>query len=164
MSIEIRKIENKDIRGFYDALCSVASEGVFLLTTAPPPYERMVSFVRNNIENNNSQYVAVLNDEIIGWADIIPLERNTMNHVGHLGMGVLSNFRGLGVGSKLLEKTIAHAWNQELKRLELEVFSDNGIAISLYKKYSFEVEGVKRCARLFENKYQDITIMAQCST
>lgn len=164
MSIEIRQIEDKDIRGFYDALCSVASEGIYLLTTTPPPYERMVSFVRNNIENNNAQYVALLNDKIIGWADIIPLERNTMNHVGHLGMGILSDFRGLGVGSKLLEKTIAHAWNQELKRLELEVFSDNEIAINLYKKYSFEVEGVKKCARLFENKYQDITVMAQCRT
>jgi len=164
MSIEIRQIEEKDIRGFYDALCNVAGEGIYLLTTTPPPYERMENFVRNNIENNNSQYVALLNEKVIGWADIIPLERNTMNHVGHLGMGILSDFRGLGIGSELLEKTIAHAWSQDLKRLELEVFADNEIAIKLYKKCSFEVEGVKKCARLFDNRYQDITIMAQCST
>jgi len=75
MSIEIRKIEDKDISGFYDALCTVASEEIYLLTTNPPPYERMENFVRNNIEKNNSQYVAVLNDKIVGWADIIPLER-----------------------------------------------------------------------------------------
>ena len=164
MSIEIRKIEDKDISGFYDALCTVASEGIYLHTTKPPPYERMENFVRNNIEKNNSQYVAVLNDKIVGWADIIPLERNTMNHVGHLGMGVIAGFRGKGIGSQLLEKAIEHAWNQKLTRLELEVFSDNQIAIELYEKYKFEVEGVKKNARLFENRYQNITIMAQYGT
>ncbi|MFT6925221.1 MAG: putative acetyltransferase [Psychromonas sp.] len=163
MKIDIRKIQDKDIGGFYDALCSVAGEGIYLLTTTPPPYEKMLNFVRNNIENNNAQYVAVHNNNIVGWADIIPLERNTMTHVGHLGMGVRSDFRGRGIGSQLLDKTIAHAWNQGLTRLELEVFSDNEIAINLYKKCSFEIEGVKKCARLFDNKYQDISIMAQCS-
>jgi len=164
VSIEIRKIEDKDVSGFYDALCTVASEGIYLLTTTPPAYEKMESFVRNNIENNNAQYVAVLDNKIIGWAAIIPLERNTMNHVGHLGMGVLADFRGMGIGSELLEKTIAHAWSRKLTRLELEVFSDNEIAIKLYEKNRFQVEGVKKCARLFENRYQDITLMAICST
>ncbi len=164
MSIVIRKIEGADAKGFYDALCSVASEGVYLLTTTPPPYERMEKFVLDNIESNNAQYVAVLENQIIGWADIIPSNRNTMTHVGHLGMGVLASFRGKGIGSRLLEKTIAHAWEQKLTRLELEVFSDNEIAIQLYKKNRFEIEGIKKCARLFENKYQNITVMAMCST
>ncbi|WP_369433760.1 N-acetyltransferase family protein [Psychromonas sp. MME1] len=163
MSIEIRQIEHKDIRGFYDALCNVASEGVYLLTTTPPPYEKMENFVLNNIENNHAQYIAIHNEKVIGWADIIPLERNTMTHVGHLGMGIVSDFRGLGIGTDLLKKTIAHAWSQELKRLELEVFSDNEIAIKLYEKCSFEIEGVKKRARFFENRYQDIIIMAQYS-
>jgi putative acetyltransferase len=48
----------------------------------------------------------VLDNQIIGWADIIPFERNTMNHVGHLGMGVLADFRDMGIGSKLLEKQL----------------------------------------------------------
>ncbi|AGH80895.1 acetyltransferase [Psychromonas sp. CNPT3] len=162
MNIKIRQIEDKDIRGFYDALCRVANEGIYLLTHQAPAYEKMQRFVRENIANNHSQYVAVLNEQIIGWADIIPLTRETMHHVGHLGMGVTLDFRGQGVGSALLEKSIAHAWKQNLKRLELEVFSDNEIAINLYKKYGFKIEGVKKQARLFKNKYQDITLMAQC--
>lgn len=164
MNIEIRKIEGADVKGFYNALCTVASEGVYLLTTTPPSYEKMEKFVLDNIRSNNAQYVAVLDNQVIGWADIIPSDRNTMTHVGHLGMGVLANFRGKGIGSRLLEKTIAHAWGQKLTRLELEVFSDNEIAIQLYKKNKFDVEGVKKCARLFENKYQNITIMAMCRT
>ena len=163
MSIEIRQIEKGDISGFYKALCSVANEGIYLLTTTPPPYEKMERFVHSSIKNNYAQYVAVKNNQVIGWADIIPSNRNTMTHVGALGMGILSDFRGLGIGGKLLEKTIAHAWNQDLKRLELEVFSDNEIAIKLYEKYDFKLEGLKKNARFFEGKCQDISIMAQCS-
>lgn len=164
MEVIIRKIEDKDIRGFYEALCQVAQEGIYLLTTTPPSYEKMECFVRNNIKNNNAQYVAIMNNKVVGWADIIPLERNTMTHVGHLGIGVLVDFRGMGIGANLLKKTIGHAWKQALTRLELEVFSDNEVAIKLYEKNNFEVEGVKKQARLFEGKYQDITIMAICNT
>jgi len=161
LNIEIRQIEETDIQGFYDALCCVASEGIYLLTTTPPTYEKMANFVRCNIKNNHAQFVAVQNGHVVGWADIIPLDRNTMTHVGHLGMGVLPAFRGLGIGSKLLEKTINHAWQQQLTRLELEVFSDNTAAINLYNKQHFQIEGVKKNARLFNNRYQDMTIMAQ---
>ena len=161
MDIEIRKIQNNDASGFYDALCSVASEGVYLLTTTPPPYEKMENFVKNNVANNNAQYVALYNNKIIGWADIVPLERNTMTHVGHLGMGVLNQFRSKGIGLQLLQKTIDHAFSQSLTRLELEVFSDNQSAIALYKKCGFSIEGVKKHARFYSGNYQDIIIMAQ---
>lgn len=161
MDIDIRKIQNNDVSGFYDALCDVANEKIYLLTTTPPPYDKIEKFVKNNIANNNAQYIALLNNNIIGWADIIPLERNTMSHVGHLGMGVLSDFRSQGIGLKLLQKTMTHAFSQGLTRLELEVFSDNQSAIALYKKCGFNIEGVKRYARLFSGNYQDIVIMAQ---
>lgn len=163
MNIKIQKIEEQYINGFYQALCNVASEGVYMLTTNPPPYEKMVNFVRNNIKHNFAQYVALADNRVVGWIDIIPLERNTMNHVGHLGMGILAEFRSKGIGSRLLEKAMSHAWHDNLTRLELEVFSDNNVAIKLYEKYNFKHEGVKRQARLFEEKYQDITIMGQCN-
>lgn len=163
MSVEIRKIQEKDISDFYNVLSAVAKEGIYLLTTTPPLYDKIVNFITDNSEKNHSQYVALVNNKIVGWADIIPLQRNTMDHVGHLGMGLLSEFRSKGVGSKLLEKTIAHAWDQKLTRIELEVFSDNEIAIKLYEKYNFEVEGVKKNARFYGNSYQDITMMGQCS-
>jgi L-phenylalanine/L-methionine N-acetyltransferase len=99
--------------------------------------------------------------KIIGWADIIPLDHSTMNHVGCLGMGVMAEFRGQGIGSKLLASVIQHAWANGLKRLELEVFADNEVAIALYKKHGFVQEGVKRFARVVDGHYQDIIVMAQ---
>lgn len=160
-NIGIRKIVLEDARGFWVALASVAREKKYILTVEPPPFENTKAFVKDNVEKNYAQYVAVCDDSIIGWADIIPLEHPTMAHVGSLGMGVVAEYRGQGIGSKLLSSVIHHAWESGLKRLELEVFSDNEAAIALYKKHGFVQEGVKRFARAIDGHYQDIIVMAQ---
>ena len=161
MNAIIRQIEHKDIAGFHQTLESVASEGKYLLTIPPVPFENIEKFVLNNIKNKYAQYIAEVDGEIIGWADINPHVLKTKDHIGSLGMGVLSQFRGKGIGSQLLEKTIDHAWKQGLTRLELEVFSDNENAIALYKRFGYEIEGTRKYARLYNGKYQHCVIMAQ---
>jgi L-amino acid N-acyltransferase YncA len=150
MNITIRQIELDDIAGFHAALSSVASEKKYLSTVESPPLDRIREFVRNNIEQQYSQFVAVDSDTIVGWADIVPLKRPSMNQVG-----------SQGIGDRLLKVTIAHAWLQGLQRLELEVFAGNVPAMNLYRKHGYQVEGVKRFARLIDGVYQDTVIMGQ---
>jgi L-phenylalanine/L-methionine N-acetyltransferase len=159
--ITVRKIHLEDTQGFWNALSSVAKEKKYILTVEPPPFESTRAFVKDNVEKNHAQYVAVCDKKIVGWADIIPFDHPTMNHVGGLGMGVIADFRGQGIGSKLLASVIQHAWANGLKRLELEVFADNEVAIALYKKHGFVQEGVKRFARVVDGHYQNIIVMAQ---
>ncbi len=161
MNITVRKIELEDAPSFWSALSSVAQKRTYILTIEPPPFERSEAFVRDNVEKNYAQYVALHGEKLIGWADIIPLSHPTMNHVGALGIGVLADYRGQGIGSQLLEKTVKHAWASGLKRLELEVFADNEPAIRLYKKHGYVQEGLKRYARSIDGQYQDIVVMAQ---
>ena len=161
MNHSIRLIEERDITGFHQALSSVVKEGNYLSAVEAPSIEQVSNFVKNNIKNNYAQYICEINSEIIGWADIIPNEKMTMQHSGKLGMGVTLAFRGQSIGKKLLEKAIAHAWSSGLTRLELEVFSDNHVAINLYKKMGYEIEGVKKYARFYIGRYQDRYMMAQ---
>lgn len=161
MNITIRQIALNDVAGFHAAFSSVACEKKYLLRVEPPALDGMHEFVKQNVENEYAQYVALVNDSVIGWAGIIPIPRKSMEHVGTLGMGVISEYRGKGIGGRLLEKSIQHAWRQGLKRLELEVFSDNEFAIQLYEKQGFHVEGVKRYARCLDGVYQDVVVMAQ---
>ena len=105
--------------------------------------------------------MAVIDQQIVGWADIIPHVRDSVRHVARLGMGVVAEQRGQGIGNQLLERAMNHAWERGLKRLELEVFADNEVALNLYRKHGYEVEGVKRFARCLDGVYQDIVIMGQ---
>lgn len=80
-------------------------------------------------------------------------------HIGRLGMGVKIEHRRQGIGRRLLSECIraARAWG--IEKIELEVYSDNGAAIHLYESEGFEKEGLRKCSRKLEGKYQDVQIM-----
>ena len=161
MDVVVRKIEVEDAPSFWEALASVARERKYLLRTEPPPFERTEAFVRSSVEKNHAHYLAVQGQTVVGEASIIPLSRPTMTHVGVLGMFVVADYRGRGIGGQLLNRVTEHAWNSGLKRLELEVYADNAPAIRLYEKHGYVQEGLKRYARLLDEQYQDLIVMAQ---
>ena len=74
-------------------------------------------------------------------------------------MGVLAPFRGRGIGKQLLTTCIAKAEQNGITRIELEVRSDNAIAIELYRQLGFQLETVKKKALRFDNKYYDAAQM-----
>lgn len=161
MEFEVRPIQLDDLAGFRDAMARVAAERRYLLTVELPSPENTEVYIRHNVEQNHAQYVAVIDQQIVGLADIIPHVRDSVRHVARLGMGVVAEQRGQGIGNQLLERAMNHAWERGLKRLELEVFADNEVALNLYRKHGYEVEGVKRFARCLDGVYQDIVIMGQ---
>ncbi|CAA0105179.1 L-amino acid N-acetyltransferase AaaT [BD1-7 clade bacterium] len=159
--LEIYATRSEDIDDFYAALSSVVNEGRFLLMSEPPSLEQVRAFILANIENNSAQYVARIDGRLVGWADIVPSQRSTMTHGARLGMGIVCGHRRQGIGSALLSTALSHAWQTGLKRIELEVFADNEVAIHLYKTNGFNIEGTKRFARYSDEHYQDIVQMAQ---
>lgn len=162
MNLIIRKIEESDIDGYWAALDSVVNERKYLQTIRTPSREDTSVFVRKNIENSYAQYIALVDDAVVGWADILPYQSEITSHVGLLGMGVISEFRGKGIGKKILKETISEARGVNIKRIELEVFAKNSTAIALYRQVGFEHEGIKRGARYINGRYEDVCIMGKC--
>jgi RimJ/RimL family protein N-acetyltransferase len=67
----------------------------------------------------------------------------TRHGFGELGMAMLKEWRGRGVGSAMMEAAIAWARERDLHKLTLEVWPHNTAAIALYKKFGFVDEGLK---------------------
>ena len=74
-------------------------------------------------------------------------------------MGLLPSFRGQGLGRRLVREALSHVFANTLKRVELEVFASNKIAVGLYEREGFVIEGRKRCARFLDGGEDDILIM-----
>jgi putative acetyltransferase len=75
---------------------------------------------------------------------------------------VYQAYIGIGVGSKLLEAALDLTDNWlNVTRVELEVYIDNKSAISLYKKFGFEIEGTSKNYAFKNGKYVDTLFMAR---
>jgi len=161
MEVTIRPITRDDAESFRAALDAVARERKFLLTLAAPPIRDIRAFISHNIEQGYPQIVATSENEVVGWADFVPVEKESLQHTAHLGMGVVKRCRGQGIGKSLLERAIDDAVTYGFVRLELEVFSNNAAAIALYHAMGFVLEGTKAKARYIDGTYYDALIMAR---
>ena len=87
----------------------------------------------------DSTVVAVANGEVIGS---IHIDASRFGF-GELGMAILREWRGQGVGSALLAAGIEWARERGLHKLTLGVWPHNAAGIALYRKFGFVDEGLR---------------------
>jgi putative acetyltransferase len=105
--------------------------------------------------------VAEIDGKMVGQVGL-SVGRGRLRHSASLGMMVHDDYTGRGIGSALLAAAIDLAENWlGLTRLELEVYVDNEVAIHLYEKHGFMIEGTKRRYALREGEYVDAHLMAR---
>ena len=158
--VEIVPITQDHIDGFHRALDFVAREGRYLAFVEGPPLENTRAFVLDHIQRGHPQFVAISAGEVVGWCDVTPKERPIYAHGGVLGMGLLPQFRGQGIGTNLIRSTLAATRTIGLHRVELTVRQNNSRAIELYEKVGFRVEGLQRDAVQIDGVYENVVCMA----
>lgn len=160
MDIAVRQIRLEDTPSFRECLDAVARERRFLAQVEALPLARMEEFVKQSVEADAAQYVAVAAGRVVGWCDVFAHWAYALRHVGTLGMGVHADFRRQGLGERLLRATLAHALRNGVCRITLEARADNAAAIRLYEKVGFRHEARTRCALRFDDVFFDGVQMA----
>ncbi|RIK44793.1 MAG: GNAT family N-acetyltransferase [Chloroflexi bacterium] len=116
---------------------------------------RIVSDATNRI------LVAEIDGRVVGQTGL-HLSTRRRAHVGGLGMAVLEEYRGRGVGAALLGAVIDLADNwYNLLRLELQVYTDNSPAVRLYERNGFVIEGTHRAFAFRLGEFVDVYTMAR---
>jgi len=160
MQVEITPIAKIDIADFRACLDRVARERQFLAFLEAPALEHMQEFITQGLHNRVPRVVGRIEGRLIGWCDIQLGWPDTLRHRGILGMGVLPEYRGQGIGRRLLENCLTLARQGGVTRVELEARSDNKHALRLYHGMGFEVECIKQRGIRVDDEYKEITAMA----
>lgn len=160
MNISILPTSEDYFLGLHQALDMVARERRYLAFMQAPPINHAFAFFKDIVENNKCQLLAIQDEKVIGWCDILPKFGDACAHVGVLGMGLIPSARHRGIGARLLEATIKNAWKKGFTRIELSVRVDNVNAKILYERFGFTVEGINRRAYSVDGYFFDVYTMA----
>jgi RimJ/RimL family protein N-acetyltransferase len=118
-----------------------------------------IKWLEERIENKERLSLFLIADkEIVGSVRI----SKGKDGVGTVGISVEKEFRGIGLGTKLLEKAMNDGAKKfKLRIITLEVLKINKIAIRLYKKLGFEKIGTLKKGAKYYDRYEDSIIMAK---
>jgi RimJ/RimL family protein N-acetyltransferase len=166
-NIQIRQANIDDAENLLNYFKKVGSETGFLMVNESGiglTIEEEIEFLKQYQYPIRGLYILAINDEntIVGQSAITQMypHREKSSHVYRIGMCVLKDYWGRGIASKMMEELINHAKNIGCIRLELHVRTDNNMAIKLYKKFGFEIEGEMKRMMKIGNEYFDEYIMS----
>ena len=163
MEITIQEAKKKDATALIQFVQKVANETNFLTFDSSEfnkTVEEEEQIIEDHLQAKNQIFIlAKLDGQIIGILNVQSSKKKRLEHIGHFGVSVLKQYWNKGVGSLLVQSMID--WAKEsgiIRKLNLRVSVNNELAIRLYKKHGFTVEGIiKRDLKLndkFEDTYQ----------
>ena len=155
----IRPIALADVEQFQRVTDAVMRERRFLAFVEGFPIEDAAAFVARNLRLRNPHLVADDKGRVVGWCDIRRETIPVYAHAGHLGMGLLPDYRGKGIGMRLLRAAIDEARAAGFERIELTVYGRNAPAAALYRKAGFAHEGTRVRGKKLDGEYDDVHIM-----
>jgi ribosomal protein S18 acetylase RimI-like enzyme len=157
--IKIRPLSLADLRlvkEFLDYHNSLVKEEVMMLTKKNKTLKEEKEWLKEKIKKVKDKKLVFLvaedNGKIVGIVSISS-EKGRQDHIGGLGISVRKEYRGIGLGKKLMKEILKLA-KKELKPrpkiIRLSVFSTNKIAQNLYKKMGFKI--VAKVPKQFQYK------------
>jgi putative acetyltransferase len=107
--------------------------------------------------------IAERDAELVGSAGLFGVGPGTRRrHAMGLGISVARAAQGQGVGTALMTALCDAADNWiGCLRIELTVYTDNAVALRLYRNFGFEIEGTLRGYALRDGAYVDVHAMAR---
>lgn len=161
----IREIKIEDAAPFLQLSKQLDEETKFMLYEPGErkfTAEQQEQMIHRFIENEYATiFVAVEEESIVGFILVNGNNIQRKRHVAGIVIGILQEYSGRGIGTKLFKEVEKWARLHDVWRLELTVMAHNTRAQALYKKAGFEKEGVKRAALIIDGENIDEYEMAK---
>lgn len=161
----IREIRIEDAAPFLQLSKQLDEETKFMLYEPGErkfTAEQQEQMIHRFIENKYATILVAVEDErIVGFILVNGNHIQRKRHVAGIVIGILQEYSGRGIGTRLFKEAEKWARLHDVWRLELTVMAHNTRAQALYTKAGFEKEGVKRAALIIDGETIDEYEMAK---
>jgi len=159
--IVLRRVTSRDIDRIVRLWQALADERRYIATDKVT-VEQKNRWVKSIHDRGVLWVLAEIEGELAGSLSLARhRDSEKTKHVRGLAMGVAREYRGMGVGSALMDYAVRWARKRKVKKIVLSVFSTNRKAIALYKKFGFVTEGTRKKQFLIQGKYVDEIMMGR---
>ncbi len=146
--MKIRQITEADASAFLAMQQGLDLETDFMLM-APGERNSTVDQQQDRIrrllaDGRSMTWVAEDGAELVGALTLRAQAPWKIRHTGHIVVGIRAGYRGQGIGSQLFDHMETWAEAHEFHRLELTVVARNRIALNLYLKQGYVIEGLRQ--------------------
>ena len=164
MDVNVRTIAESDAAAFL-ALCRQLDQETTYMMYEPDERRTTVDeqgkAIRSTLESGGAILVAEVDGRLAGYVAASGGEFRRNRHSRYVVAGVLQDFAGRGIGTRLFVEMESWAKEQGLHRLELTVQTRNVAGVRLYQKIGFEIEGTLRHTLQIDGEYVDEYAMAK---
>jgi len=155
VTLRFLSIDDKD--KLFEMFSSM-SEKALRWSMAPYTMESIERWI-NNLPNL-IPLVAEQKARVVGYAVIFKFPHQRRKGIGDLAIYLHQNFHNVGLGTAMTERLLKLATKEKMHRIALTVIKENKIALTLYEKFGFQVEGTSKDAFYGpDGKYHDIINM-----
>ncbi len=161
----LRSPEEKDAEIMLEYLKETAREtehGLSYPEEMDMTIEEEMEFLKHFAEDEKSMMISVFDGgRLVGGASLTCVgEKRKIRHRGTLGIALLREVWGQGIGRALMRGLIDFAGKAGYVQIELEVVADNTPAINLYESLGFTTYGRRpKFFRLKDGSYVDGILM-----
>lgn len=159
--IVVRYPKKSDAKAMWAYINKLSKEQTYILfqgeEIAFKDEEEYLKKMLEKIKKKKAVQLLVFSNSMLVGISEVNLRDRAIAHEGVFGISVLEEYRGEGIGKKFMEQVLKEAKQNlpQLKIVTLGVFSNNLLAIKIYKKFGFKEYGRLPEGILYKGKYLD---------
>ncbi|WP_324758335.1 GNAT family N-acetyltransferase [Haloarcula montana] len=158
----IRQARQEDLTGLVGAIRAAIGSGEYVdAETVADVIDSEGVLLRHNELESRIFFVACIDNDVIGWVHLKHPEIAKRNHTAELTLGVLAQYRGNGIGSRLLTRGTDWARDHGYEKLYNSVPSSNENAIEFLEVHGWETEAVRADHYKIDGEYADEVMLAK---
>jgi len=157
----VRPARDADLSGLVGVIRQVAAERTYIeAESVADVVDHEETLLRRDAVQSRMFFVATVEEAVVGWVHLDTPTVEKLEHTARLTLGVLEEYRGRGIGERLLERGLAWADERDLERIYQSAPATNDRVIDFLEAHGWEVEAVREGHYRIGDEYVDEVMMA----